>query len=582
MRVQEEGQKAVRENLNTMAAATRFSAVPVSLQCRGDRMKSILFLLREAEGCFVSGKCGKDRNALRFFLITTYNQLRNAGRFEPAREVPMPFALSKSRYCSAVQCPKMLWMKKYMPEQFDESVMNDTVLETGNEVGDLAMGLFGKYVEVPFGDLSEMTRITDRLIQENTPVICEASFAFEGLFCSVDILKNLGEGKVELYEVKSSTGPHPIYEDDICYQVYVLKKLGFHVKKACLVYLDRGYERIGDLDIQKLFAVQDYSRTVSKKLPEVEARIAFLKQYMEQKEEPEQELGEQCFSPYACGFYHYCGRHLPVPNVFDLRRVQLRTRIKLYRQGSVSFEDLSRAEGVPEAALMQVRHELEDLPDHVEPENIRTFLEMIQYPLYFLDFETFQPAVPVYDHTHPYDQIPFQYSLHYQKKKGGRLYHREFLAEPLGDPRRKLAEQLCQDIPEGACVLAYNMAFEKTRIRELAALYPDLSDHLLSIHANMKDLIVPFQKRWFYNRAMKGSHSIKYVLPALYPDDPQLDYQSLDGVHNGAEASFAFTKMQKMDPSELSQYRQYLLKYCGLDTLAMVKVLEKLYEVCGA
>ena len=123
------------------------------------------------------------------------------------------------------------------------------------------------------------------------------------------------------------------------------------------------------------------------------------------------------------------------------------------------------------------------------------------------------------------------------------------------------------------------MAFEKTRIKKLASLYPDLSEHLMAIHDNMKDLMIPFQKRWYYTKAMQGSFSIKYVLPALFPGDPELDYHNLEGVHNGAEASNTFKLMAKMDPKTLEEYRHYLLKYCELDTYAMVKVLQKLYSV---
>ena len=141
-----------------------------------------------------------------------------------------------------------------------------------------------------------------------------------------------------------------------------------------------------------------------------------------------------------------------------------------------------------------------------------------------------------------------------------------------------MAEQLCRDIPRGVCTLAYNMAFEKARIKSLAALYPDLADHLTDIHDHIADLMVPFQKKHYYTAAMQGSYSIKYVLPALFPDDPDLDYHSLDGVHNGAEASAAFAAMAKMGPEELAACRENLLKYCGLDTFAMVRVLEKLKE----
>ncbi|MBR3363525.1 MAG: hypothetical protein IKG53_01455, partial [Solobacterium sp.] len=161
----------------------------------------------------------------------------------------MSNALSKSRYISAVQCAKMLWLKDHKPDVFDESYLNQAVFDAGNEVGDLAMGLFGPYTEVPYGDLGEMIRMTKQLIRKKTPIICEASFSQGGLFCSVDILKNIGRKHVELYEVKSSSHIHDIYLDDIAFQVYVLHQCGYQVDRACLVYINSGYERIGELDL---------------------------------------------------------------------------------------------------------------------------------------------------------------------------------------------------------------------------------------------------------------------------------------------------------------------------------------------
>lgn len=174
----------------------------------------------------------------------------------------MAFYLSKSKYCSAVQCPKMLWLKKNKPEVFDDSVMNESVLETGNEVGDLAMGLLGDYVEVPFGNLDEMIERTSELLVDGIPIITEASFSYNGLFCSVDILKNLGSGVVEIYEVKSSTSVKDIYYDDAAYQCYVLSELGFVVKKVCIVHINNEYERFGELDLHQLFKGEDITETV--------------------------------------------------------------------------------------------------------------------------------------------------------------------------------------------------------------------------------------------------------------------------------------------------------------------------------
>lgn len=153
----------------------------------------------------------------------------------------MKLHLSKSKYCNAVQCPKMLWMQLNHPELFDDSVMNQTILENGNEVGDLARGLFGDYTIVEFGEYPDMLNRTQELLNNGTANIAEASFAYQGLFCRVDILRNLGNNKFELYEVKSSTSVHDIYYHDVAFQYYVLTKLGYEVTKACLVHVNKEY-----------------------------------------------------------------------------------------------------------------------------------------------------------------------------------------------------------------------------------------------------------------------------------------------------------------------------------------------------
>ncbi len=494
----------------------------------------------------------------------------------------MPLFLSKSQYCLAVQCSKMLWLKKHKSDVFDSSVMNEVVLENGNMIGDLAMSLFGEYVEVPHEEkLSDMLRITDELMEKTTPIITEASFTYKGLFCSVDILINQGEHKVQLYEVKSSTTVHDIYIDDVAFQTYVLSKLGYKVEKSSLVYINSDYVRHGELNISELFKIEDVTEIVGEKLLQVEEKITHLEEFVNQKDEPFYDIGEHCFKPYKCGFWDYCTKHMQKPNVFDIAGAKNVTKLKYYKQGIISFNELDKCDSLNDGQYMQVHHEVNHYPAYIDKEGIRKFLKSIRYPLYFLDFESFQPAVPLFDDSKPYEQIVFQYSLHYLESEGGELKHKEFLAYPGEDPRKALAEQLCKDIPQDVCTTAYNMGFEKGRIKRLAELYPELSEHLMNIHDHIVDLMIPFQKKMYYAYEMKGSYSIKYVLPALFPREPSLDYHNLEGVHNGSEASAIYAKMSNMSKDELEKQRGYLLKYCGLDTFAMIKVWEKLCEVTG-
>ena len=205
---------------------------------------------------------------------------------------------------------------------------------------------------------------------------------------------------------------------------------------------------------------------------------------------------------------------------------------------------------------------------------METFLKRLDRPLYFLDFETFQTCIPIYDGVKPYQQIPFQYSLHYFEDKSDvtlkTLKHKEFLADETEDPRRKLAEKLIEDIPDNACIIAYNKGFECGRIKELADTFPDLKDALMFRREHFYDLLDVFRNGYVYKKAMNGSFSIKSVLPALFPDDPEKDYRFLEDVHNGTQATATFLSLPNKTPEEKQKLRQNLLKYCEKDTMAMV------------
>lgn len=295
------------------------------------------------------------------------------------------------------------------------------------------------------------------------------------------------------------------------------------------------------------------------------------------KEEPKKDIGLYCRNPYECAFWGYCTEKLPKPNVFDLYRMSFKKALSHYYNGQISYNDLLFDSGITgEKQLRQMLFAISDQGTYIDKDGIRDFLDTLSYPLYFLDFETMQPVIPEYAGTHPYEQIPFQYSLHYIEKEGGELLHKEFLARSGIDPRRAIAESLCRDIPMNVCVTAYNKGFECGRIKELAQAFPDLAEHLMNIRENIRDLLTPFQSGYYYNRAMGGSFSIKSVLPAIFPNEPSLDYHNLEGIHNGGEAMTVFPKIKDMPPEEQTAARHNLLKYCELDTYAMVKVWQEL------
>ena len=490
--------------------------------------------------------------------------------------------LSKSKYCKGIQCPKILWLDAYKPEEA-ENVLSETVMANGNLVGDLARRYFGAYSLVEFSfNKAEMTQKTQAFMDAGAENIAEAAFLHDGLYCAVDILHRNGDGW-DIVEVKSSTHLTDIYVEDMAFQYYLLTKCGLHIKHVFNMHLNSGYVRHGELDLKELFTLEDCTDTVVSRFDYVARTIADIRQYISVTEEPVHDIGLHCENPYECAYKKYCGRHLPERSVFDLAGMQTKTKYKHYYNGIISYEDIlanAKEMKLSPKHRRQVESILYHKPDEVNCESIRAFLETLTYPVYHLDFETFQEPVPSFDDERPYQQIPFQYSLHIEQADSS-LEHREFLGKEGTDPRRALAEQLVNDIPEGVCSLAFNMSFEKTVIKNLAGLFPDLSDRLMDIHEHMHDLMIPFKNQDYYSAAMQGSYSIKYVLPALYPDDPELDYHNLDGVHNGSEASAAFAEMASHTPEEIAVIRQNLLKYCGLDTFAMVKVLRKLREAAG-
>lgn len=488
--------------------------------------------------------------------------------------------LSKSKYAKYCQCPKCLWMSVYKPEEEVIDPQSEARFENGTEVGDLAMGLLGDYIDVttnkPDGklDLKAMLDKTQQLMADGAENICEASFSYDGNYCAVDILHRTNGGWA-IYEVKSTSFPefdgNPAkldkYLPDVAYQKWVLTKCGVNVTGVFLVCLNSDYVRQGELDIQQLFVINDMGEMIANEYDKVEARQAEAKKLLQQTEEPEMDIWEGCKKPYDCAFYNYCSRHLPSPSVFDMYRMQFSKKLEYYRKGMITYDDIKNEKLTP-IRRIQVDSVLTNQP-HIEADKIKELLDGLPYPLYFLDFETMQLAIPEYEGTKVYQQITFQYSLHIIEYEGGPLLHKEYLGISGTDPRRALAEQLCKDIPMGVCTLAFNKSFECTRIKELAGWYPDLAEHLLDIKENIKDLLDPFAAGQYYLPSMGGSFSIKRVLPSLFPNDPALDYHNLEGgVQNGSDAMNLFPRFNIWS----QRHKRQLVKLC-CNTVASIRSL---------
>jgi len=490
-------------------------------------------------------------------------------------------ALSKSLYTRGIQCAKSLWLKKYDPGVLTPpDAAAQARFETGNVVGDLACRLFPGGREIPYdaADFVGMAETTRRWLDEGLEYVYEATFIYDGIVVMVDILRRI-PGGVELYEVKSSGDVKEIYLHDVSIQQYVLEKLGHTVLKSHVVHIDTAYVRGDALDLHGLFKIIDVTEEAEALQAGIPLNLSDFERWLADREnEPDIDIGKHCKNPYECDAMHYCWkvqRNIPDYSVFNIFNLGSKNQVTLYEQGIVAIDDIP-ADFKMTAVQRQKVENWKSRAVFIDRESIRSFLETLDYPLYHLDFETFQQAVPQWKGIKPYQQIPFQFSLHIEHADGT-LEHREFLAEEGKDPRYELARHLVEAIPADVTVLAYNMSFEKRVIAELAESFPEFAAHLRIVHDNIKDLMVPFQKQWCVTPHMMGSYSIKYVLPALVPEMAEA-YKRLDGVQNGGEAMNAYAALASLPQGERSAVRAALLKYCELDTLAMVKILETLRD----
>jgi hypothetical protein len=376
----------------------------------------------------------------------------------------------------------------------------------------------------------------------------------------------------QIHEVKMSTSVKEVNLDDVAIQYYVLSNCGLQVSAAYLVHINNQYVRQGDIDVQQLFAGGDVLDEVLARQPELPQTIADLRATLAGGE-PRIDIGHYCSDPYACDFTHYCWQHIPENSIFELRGNGVK-KFDLYQRGIIRFADISLDE-LNKAQRHQVEATL-NRQDSLNPNGVKAFLDSLWYPLCHLDFETFNTPLPKFDGTRPYQQVPFQFSVHLQRAPGADPQHFEYLVQPGVDPRRELIKQLLAVIPEDACVLTYNQAFEKGVLRELASRFLDLAEAIDLRLTNVRDLMVPFRKRDVYRWQMRGSYSIKEVLPAMVPE---LSYAGME-IADGMAAMRAYHEMCALEPGEeLERVRRAMLEYCRMDTWAMVRILGELEGV---
>ena len=486
--------------------------------------------------------------------------------------------LSKSQYIRGLQCHKSLWLYKHRPELREQpNTQTQSRFEVGHTVGELACQLFPGGSEIKFtpNDFDGMIAETKKLIEDGITVIYEATFKERGIFLMADILVKEGNAW-NIYEVKSSTQVKASYLDDTSVQWHALSNV-IQLNKAHIVHINNQYVRRGSLNIHKLFHIEDITEIVQAKQSQVADTLMSLENMLISGLEPSMDIGLHCHSPYDCDFQHYCWKDVPTPSVFNLYRMSGQRKFELYHSGIVGLKDILLDDLSNETQTVQALAALSKNV-HVQPEIIQEFLDTLEYPLNFFDFETFQEAIPRFNGQRPYMQMPFQYSLHVVPEVG-QMVHKEFLGYEHSDPREELIQKMLKDLTPSGSIVAYNMAFEKRMISEMAQSFPQYADELLALNDRFVDLIVPFRKLGYYHPDFNGSFSIKSVLPAMFPNDKELDYKSLE-IQDGGMAMETFANLHLLkDQTNRDEIRSALLAYCHLDTLAMVKIHKKLTQI---
>ncbi len=487
--------------------------------------------------------------------------------------------LTRNEYCLGIRCPGLLWILKNRPEGLSPYSERNIIQLHNKKAADLYTESLSGIRFIPEASVEEDAKATDEAIKEGVLDIAGATFVSGSLSCRCDFIKRRSDGTYALYIIRAAAHIRQTVCHDASYQVFILATKGIRISRVFFVKLNTCFEK-GVSDEKELFILENISSRVASLVSGVPNRAKNMLSAIAKDEMPRQPIHNGCFNPSDCENREECFKCLPEDNVFSMSGVSHEIKYKLYRKGKCSFEDMLREGCLSPLQKKQIEMYLNDSPPIVDRENLKSFLSNLWYPMCYLDFETMQLPFPPFDGLHPFEPCAFQFSLHKQEYKGGPLEHVSCIAKPGTDPRRLIAEALCENIPDGACVTAYNMQLEKMMLVTLADRFPDLREKLLDIASRVCDMMRPFEKRWYYDGKMKGACSLKAVLHALYPDSEELDYANLSGVHNGQEATTVYAIMCA-DPDAFPDCNgviEDLERYCSLDTLALVKLLDKLNE----
>lgn len=486
------------------------------------------------------------------------------------------YGLSKSKIAAFEQCPRKLWLSKHRPEAALVDDGAEARFATGHEVGEIACGLWptGVMVEAE-PDLAAAVARTRTLIDEGwSEPIFEATFEHDGVLVRVDVLLPMRDGWA-IAEVKSSAGVKDYHLGDLATQAWVVARSGTPVSSACIRHIDSSFRLQREGDYAGLFRDAECLDLLADRIADREAIVARARAVLA-GDEPDVSTGEHCARPFACEFSSYCARHDPPGPDWPISLLPRTGRAIAARWAEEGLFDLNDLKpGVLANAVHErVREATVTGEAYLDRQGAIEATKGWAWPRAYLDFETIGPAAPRWVGCRPFQQIPFQFSCHIEAE-GGEIIHTGFLSIDGGDPRRACAEALVAQLGAERCgaIIAYNAAFERRCVRDLAESFPDLAQALIEIEARIVDLL-PVTREVYYHRDQRGSWSIKAVLPTIAPD---LAYDDLE-VKDGGAAQQAWFEAARAETSNTrrDQLKAGLETYCERDTEAMIVLLRRL------
>ena len=492
--------------------------------------------------------------------------------------------ITKSDYLLYLKHPAWLWLKKNDPKKLPPIDANlQALFDAGHEFEAFAEALFPGGLTLGwdpknYGSYQSLPSRTLAAIQNNTPVVFQGRLEADGITAIFDVLSRVDDRTYDLIEIKSSTKAKDEHVDDLAFQTHLLELAGYSVRNIEVVHVNSKYVRSGAINPSELCARTDVTEAVKARLPISVEKIAEAQAVASQPNCPDLSprfASSRCFKEWM-EIYNSLNPNLPKDSIYQLNRLNPELIGQIEDSGAKVIADIPddlplKKEQQRQIAVVKSGQRSIDKP------RVQEFLSKLQYPLYFLDYETLMKTVPPYDGTRPYQQIPFQYSLHIVETPGAEPIHKEYLHRDATNPGRALIERLREDIGDSGSVIVWYEAFEKCRNGEMAEQHPDHSEWLLNLNGRVVDLMVPFYAGWINDPAFLGSASIKKVLPVLVPD---LSYDVL-AIHEGGTAQRLWMEavLDQKHQGRREQIMIDLIDYCRLDTLAMVEIYKYLMTI---